>query len=229
MVKTQVFGAIGGGRLNNSFENLFSLSLDKTKKIDEILRKENGISRCNLEWNRDLSGEEIESLNELESLLEGVELKEGVKDKWVWLGGKSHTYTVKKAYKVLMSSASIEANPKCEKAWHNSIPPKVSILVWRIFQDRISTKINLARRGVISQENTCFVGSFDEVESTTYFSSEFPAFAGIWSRICKWFCVTTVLHNDWASHFDQFTGLISSDRFYLHHIAVIWFAGIWSI
>lgn len=92
-----------------------------------------------------LEGEESQSLNELESLLEKVELTDGVKEKWGWAGGKSKTYTLKEAYKVLISELSCETNRNWLRAWHKSILSKVSLLAWRLFQDRIVSKTNLSK------------------------------------------------------------------------------------
>jgi len=62
-------------------------------------------------------------------------------------------YSVKWVYKGLMSSMSNASDPILSKAWHKPVLLKVSCLVWRLFQNRLATRDNLAKRGVMDQSS----------------------------------------------------------------------------
>jgi len=66
------------------------------------------------------------------------------------------------------------------KAWHKSVPSKVSSLVWRVFQNRVATKDNLYKRGIIDQGATLCVGECGVEESVSHLFFECPKFAGTW-------------------------------------------------
>lgn len=85
---------------------MFLLSLDKSKKMVRLgeQKMEWTSGHCN---ERDLNGEETQSLNKLIYLLEVVELKEGVRDKHE-CGGKRILTTImlKEVCKILVSNLS---------------------------------------------------------------------------------------------------------------------------
>lgn len=67
-------------------------------------------------------------------------------------GGKlRYEHSVKETYKKIMSSFNISTDPSWSRAWHKAVPSKVSCLAWRVFQNRVATKDNLFKRGVIDQ------------------------------------------------------------------------------
>lgn len=57
-----------------------------------------------------------------------------------------------------MSGREGVAEPNLAKAWHNLIPIKLSCFVWKLFQNRVSTKVNLYRRGALEQGDIHCVG-----------------------------------------------------------------------
>lgn len=55
--------------------------------------------------------------------------------------GISDGYTVKDAYRALISNLSFESNRNFVRYWHKLIPLKVSLFAWRVLH-----KTSLARR-----------------------------------------------------------------------------------
>jgi hypothetical protein len=96
-------------------------------------------------------------------------------------------YSVKDTYKSIMSGLPSRSNPAWVRAWHKSIPSKVSCLVWSIFQNRIVTKDNLVRRGVTGQGMSLCVGGCGIEESISHLFFECPV-----SEFCR-FMVSCVL------------------------------------
>lgn len=76
-------------------------------------------------------------------------------------------YSVKETYKMLMEGLISVPNQSWSKAWHKSIPLKVVCLAWRLFQNKIATKDNLFRRGVVGQGSLQCVGDCGVKESVS--------------------------------------------------------------
>jgi len=122
---------------------------------------------------------------------------------------------------------------KCDvvpfKAWHKSIPSKISCFVWRLFQNRLASKDNLFKRGVIGQGSLNYVGDCGIVESVSRLFLECPIFAGLWFEIWRWFGVSTAFQKEGLLHLEQFEGLKGSGRAFSKRVRVVWFACVWSI
>lgn len=97
------------------------------------------------------------------------------------------------------------------------------MLAWRIFQDRVATKTNLDRRGVISQENIRCLVVVERKKQRRIIFFECPIFTGIWNKVCNRFRLKIVLPNDNLAHFDQFRGIINIGNTDSHRIVVVWF------
>jgi hypothetical protein len=83
-------------------------------------------------------------------------------------------YSVKDVYKNLMTGLIVSSNPSLARAWHKSIPSKVACLAWRLFQNRIPTKDNLFRRGIIGHGSLKCVGYCGVEESVSHLFCECP-------------------------------------------------------
>ncbi|MCH85588.1 hypothetical protein A2U01_0006436, partial [Trifolium medium] len=142
----------------------------------------------------------------------------------------SNSYSVKEEYKKIMEDDLSHDNSHWVKVWHKSIPSKVCCLVWRIVQNRVATKNNLVRRGVLfGVESSHWVGWCGAEESVSHLFFECPIFAGVWYSICNWMKISSALQNGCVAQLEQFEGLIGSGRAFTNRVSVIWFACMWSI
>lgn len=99
----------------------------------------------------------LEDLSEIECIrgskwwndIQGIEIREWENSRFLY---------AKEAYRDLISSVTNSSSPLWFKAWHNLIPLKVACFVWRLFQNKISTKENLFRKGVIGSISLNCVG-----------------------------------------------------------------------
>ena len=92
-------------------------------------------------------------------LLHNIVLQDTVYDSWRWPLDPVYGYLVRGAYRHITSSGDLVDKTLVEDVWHKQIPSKVSILVWRLFRNKIPMKDNLAQRGVISLFDTaCSAG-----------------------------------------------------------------------
>jgi len=95
-------------------------------------------------------------VRECVSLLNNIVLQENIKDQWRWLLDLIHGYSVSGTYCFLTDTDDQVAASLLTDVWHKLVPTKVSMFVWSLLQDRISTKSNLVRRHVLqSTDNLC--------------------------------------------------------------------------
>lgn len=75
-----------------------------------------------------------------------VVLQVNVDDVWTWLPDPGVGYSVRGAYHTLTCWTPLIPNAPlvfADLLWRKDIPLKVSVFVWRLFRDRLSTKVDL--------------------------------------------------------------------------------------
>jgi hypothetical protein len=148
-----------------------------------------------LEWRRNFLIWEEDLFSKLLELiaLATISRKE---DSWSFLGGGE--FTVNLMYHFLYnrfspsSSLVLASADSLAKVW-SSAPSKVIVFSWQALLGRLSTRSNLARRGVVLVGgSTCvFCGLFDETENHLFASCSWAW--SVWLKVFKWFGVVPVV------------------------------------
>ena len=74
--------------------------------------------------------------------------------------------------------------------WHKDVPLKVVLFAWRLFRDRLPTKDNLHRRGVIDHASTVCVSGCGSMESSNHLS-----IGGlVYQRLFRFMCRTILIN-----------------------------------
>jgi len=136
--------------LRLKFLRLFDLSVRKESMMEEMSRlgwEEDGLAWV---WRRCLLAWEEESVRECSALLYNIVLQDNVHDSWRWQLDPIRGYSVKESYRYITNSDVMTNRTIVDDVWLKQIPSKVSLLVWRLLQNRLPTKDNLFRRGVIN-------------------------------------------------------------------------------
>ena len=84
-------------------------------------------------------------LAECYHLVNDVVLQTDVSDRWQWDPDIVGGYTVRGAYHILIAQTDPPDVGMNDLVWHKQVPLKVSILAWRLLQNRLPTKLNLVR------------------------------------------------------------------------------------
>ncbi|CAI8612012.1 unnamed protein product [Vicia faba] len=114
-------------------------------------------------------------------------------------------------------------------AWSSLIPSKVSVLAWRVWQNKIPTRDNLVKRGIlVESQNPCPFGCCSE-ESVAHTFFECPLAWTAWSEVLRWLSFSSVIHNSAFQNFIQFAGFSIRGRVFKDRISVLWFACLWTI
>jgi len=149
---------IGEEPLNKIYPRLFSLSSQKEVKVGDVGLLLGGTINWNLTWRRQPFLWEINLINNLLAILEGVNFGNEV-DKWVWLSDDGGIFTVKSSYTalepiLLSEDVSAQEEGVFSLLWRSPVPSKVVAFSWTLLLDRIRTRANLALRHILEPDSS---------------------------------------------------------------------------
>jgi hypothetical protein len=112
--------------------------------------------------------------------------------------------------------------------WNKHVPLKVVLFAWHLFRDRLPTKDNLLRRGVIPFDSRLCIAGCNSVETSTHLFLHCATFGSVWQILLRWLGVSAALPLGVVDHFNQFSfdGGVKTRGAILQ---VIWFASTWEI
>ena len=198
---------VGEVSLSVRFPRLFDLSVYREVSVAEMSQLGWGEDGQAWSWRRGLFVWEEELVGELTLVLSTVALQVDNEDRWRWKAETSHVYSVCSAYKLLTVHPSTVSVVSASSIWNKDVPLKVVLFAWRLFRDRLPTKMNLVRRGVISNEaRLCTAGCGSE-ETSDHLFLHCNIYGSIWHNIYKWLNLSSVLPFTVGDHFNQFTAL----------------------
>ncbi|CAI8607673.1 unnamed protein product [Vicia faba] len=92
-------------------------------------------------------------------------------------------------------------------AWNCLISLKISILAWRVWQNRLLTRDNLVKRDILDEsQNSCPFDCAKE-ENISHIFFECPSTLATWSEIFRWLGFMFAMHNSSWQNFVQFAGI----------------------
>jgi len=152
-------------------------------------------------------------------------------DRWLWDSDSDAGYTLRSAYQQL--TTHVEAEPPevttGDLIWHKQVLLKASIFAWRLLRDRLPTKNNLLRRGVVDAEAVMCVTGCGLEESAPHLFIHCPIFGTLWQHIRSWIGMSGVDPLTIDDHFTQFihsSGHSKARRFFLQ---LIWLLCVWLV
>ena len=138
----------------------------------------------------------------------------------------SNAFTVRSLYNFLTLQPHVELPVDVSSIWHKDVPLKVVVFAWRLFRDRLPTKDNLLRRGVINHDSRMCVAGCDSIELSSHLFLHCNIFGSVWHFIYSWIGVSVTNPFYVPDHFHQFgfCGGIGKRRRSI--LQVIWFATV---
>ncbi|XP_024626758.1 uncharacterized protein [Medicago truncatula] len=149
-------------------------------------------------WEEDLLGE-------CRALLDNVVVQYNVYDRWQWDPDPHEGYTVRGAYQALTSMEVPTIEGGGELIWHKQVPLKVSILAWRMLKDKLPTRSNLQRRGILAAANTTCLSGCGLEETASHIFLYCEVFGSLWQHIRSWIGMSGAHPQNISEHFLQFT------------------------
>ncbi|MCH89269.1 cysteine-rich receptor-like protein kinase, partial [Trifolium medium] len=159
-------------------------------------------------WRRSLFQWEEELTEVCEGVILGAVRRIGESDKWQW--GNS-CYSVKETYTRLSEEEEVDVE-WVKEVWNPLIPAKLSILVWRLFQNRLPTKDNLRRRGVHLNSSYLCVGGCGSDENANHIFFNCPMLSIVWKETLKWLGISAAFSEGGLDHLKMFKGLVVGNK-----------------
>lgn len=183
-------------------------------------------------WRRSFFVWEADIFRCFQDCLMQVSPSKNVEDSWCWKPDSNNGFSVKSAYGILFGlRCNVPSDPlfcsACNLIWQCDIPSKVSILAWRLLQNKLPTKESLANKGVLGANGsvTCIFCSRDtENHSHLFFTCEFAY--RVWMAVNLWSGTMGPMFNHGINHFLEFAGTIKG-RARRRSRHIIWMATVW--
>ncbi|GJX29229.1 reverse transcriptase domain, reverse transcriptase zinc-binding domain protein [Tanacetum coccineum] len=160
-----------------------TLSKDTPCLINERFRLLNGSIHFTWAWRRNLrSGHEMDQLDTLMGLLQH-HCSSPIDDRWDFTLYHSNMYSVSVMRKYIESRSLLTEGNKTR--WNKLVPIKISILAWRLINDRLPTRSKLYSRGIDLHSLLCPVCD-ENIESAQHLLVHCNLACDLWSLVFKW-------------------------------------------
>ncbi|GKV30357.1 hypothetical protein SLEP1_g39174 [Rubroshorea leprosula] len=186
--------------------------------------------KWDIKWRRELYSWEEQQVAELYKDIQDAPMEKGKSDLRLWTHSKDGKYSIRSAYKVLTMEPDGEQRHSILKGtWNPIVPSKIAAFSWQLIQDKIPTRGNLLRRGVIQDpaESKCVFCKVEEEDSAHLYIHCKLAY-NLWSACNKWWGLCTVLDRDCWGVFEQHSFLLKREAV-KEGWECIWFAMVWTI
>ncbi|XP_057424586.1 uncharacterized protein LOC130718124 [Lotus japonicus] len=216
----------GGGLFSELFPNLFFISAQQMCRVAEMGMWTENNWHWDLKWSEEIMGNILSQRNELLRMIITVQLVRGKSDSWRWKYEGNEIYSVSSAYEKLMDFDLSDMDTNFTTLWSTLAPSNALVMCWRVFIDRIQSKVNLIARNIPLASSLCSLCLIQE-ENTNHLFIFCPFAWRVWAltlRWLGWLFVPPALARD---HFQQFIGVGSGSM--KKGLAIIWVAVIWQI
>ncbi|GJW03948.1 RNA-directed DNA polymerase, eukaryota [Tanacetum coccineum] len=188
---------IGDTPLRYTFPRLYALDSNKECSVANKMN-----AHLTSSFRRSVrGGAESLQLAHLLALL-GPVILSNMEDRWIWDMNGDGVFRVKDNVRTLLDEVFLP-NDTTPTRWVKSIPIKVNVFAWKVSLDRLPTRSNLARRGVVVPSSSCPICNVSH-EDTAHILFSCGLASDIMRLVCRWWnLVWTPLNSypDWLSWF----------------------------
>lgn len=219
---------VGGCSLKDRFPRLFNCSRLKNAKVAEMGKWVGEEWKWDWKWRRNFSSNNINAFNELVDMVDRIKISKQGKDGWRWNLAPNGNYSTKIAYDRLaeldINAREMESEKKVYgRLWKCWAPRRMTVIAWKILKQRIATRDNLNRRGLLSMEDDVSCPFCKQApESSMHILFECSSSAALWSEILSWMEVAGAFHNHPYINFLHFGELWGKEKKNIKMMATIW-------
>jgi hypothetical protein len=157
---------LGNFNLCSELEDLYRIAADCNITVADKSINRGTRLRWNWQWVRQLNDSEMIRKSELEGLLSTIVLQEGAADEFCWVQDEEQDFSVRGCYKFLRNlqvrdDFEDDLLTAVQQLWSTSVLLKVLLFGWRLLHDRMPTRVELWRKGVLNDVQ-------QQIRTTTY-------------------------------------------------------------
>jgi len=130
----------------------------------------------------------------------GLGLVLGLEDWWSWKGNVPPDFSMKSAYSHLRGEGKGDFSYFYNLFGKCKVLPVAQVLAWRVLENKIATKVNLVRRGVVVDNIICCLCRVQE-ESTNNLFFGFKTSWLVWNQCLSWLGLVSAVPIDAFSNF----------------------------
>lgn len=124
----------------------------------------------------------------------------------MWLWQLSNVgYTISGVYNFFIVQKPQHFTQVYDFIWHKDVPLKVSLFVWHLFRNRLPTKDNLFRQGVIPYDAQLCVTCCGNIKLANHLFLGCNVFNSVWHLLQNWLGISSVDPFGISDHFFQFS------------------------
>jgi hypothetical protein len=225
---------IGEVALAEVFPRLFSLSLEREAVVSEVCVVNDDQLLWNFNRRRRLFRWEEDLVNQLLVLLQHVKLSVD-QDLWRWNPDTDGCFSVKSTYSLLCKELNgdaelmVTSNTVFEQLWKSPAPSKIIVFSWQVLHNRIPTRDNLMRRGIIQGDNSTDCVLCTGLRESTIHLLLHCGYAGrVWVEIFRWLGVILVMPATLSCLFEYLSGFARTKKA-RKGFRLVWHTTIWLI
>ncbi|KAH1193898.1 hypothetical protein GmHk_19G054826 [Glycine max] len=209
--------------LKDKYPSLYNVSTQQNHLINSMGILVDNRWEWKFQWRRNLFDHEVDMAVAFMADIAEFQIQPASRDLLLWGLDTGGPYSTKAAYSFLKDGDSqVTEDSDFKSIWNLKIPPRASAFSWRLFKNRIPTKVNLRRRHVELPSYNCPL--CDEEEETT----GHILYSCIKTRTLSWETMSWVnrvgpFSTEPRDHFKQFS-LWSGKSSVDHRWQVLWVA-----
>jgi hypothetical protein len=217
--------------LEQRFPCLYSISTQKDDVITEVGSWRDGVWRWDLCWRRSFFVWEEQLVGELEAVINNVGIVD-TEDRWIWNPDIEGGFSVKSLYDYLdqfllpHNTLTQLAKFAFKGIWKTPVPSKVAALAWQLMLEKIPTRDNLCRRGILQIEEALCPLCNGAVESVCHLFLHCPFTSAVWYGLNRWLGVVVIIPSDVIMSYEQLVARGPNKKI-RRGFSGVWLAFVW--
>lgn len=209
--------------LQDKYPSLYQVSTQQNHSIKSMGLIVDNRWEWKFQWRRNLFDHEIDMAAAFMADIGEVQIQPSSRDLLLWGSNSDGSYSTKSAYNFLKNEDSQTIKDSAFKnIWNLKLPPRACAFSWRIFKNRIPTKVNLRRRHVELPSSNCPLCD-EEEETVGHVMYSCIKTRHLWWETLSWVNRVGPFSIEPRDHFKQFS-LWSGKRSVDKRWQVLWVA-----